>query len=138
MRQRMTRRSASAVVATAAVLVGILLFPDASAAKAGFTFTRLAGTDRYDTAAKVAKSSFGTSKNVVLASGTTYPDALAGGYLAGLVVAPILLTTRDGLPAPTSQALTHLAAETVLIVGGTAAGSAPRRQALQDPRPQNT
>jgi putative cell wall-binding protein len=95
-----------------------------SHADANFGFARLSGTDRYDTAKDVAAKTFGTSDIVVIASGETFPDALAAAYAAGLPSVPILLTAKDKLPAPTSTAITSLKATKALIVGGTSAVSA--------------
>jgi putative cell wall-binding protein len=55
--------------------------------------SRIAGSNRYETAAQIA-TEFGTANAVVLANGTdakSGADALAANYLAGRVGAPILL-----------------------------------------------
>lgn len=60
---------------------------------------------------------------VILASGQSFPDALAGSAL----LAPedrILLTGRDVLPMPTIAALFELKPTRVIILGGTAVVSA--------------
>lgn len=99
-----------------------------------FAFTRLAGNGRYETAARIATSSFSTAPTVILANGQSddprtprnedhFPDALAAAYLAGNRTAPTLLTAETSLPAPTSAALRTLGARTVIIVGGTSAVS---------------
>src|SRR5206468_462556 len=61
---------------------------------------RLAGADRYATAAAVANA-VGRSEIVLVASGETFPDALAAGAL-GL---PVLLTQRTSLPDVTRAAI---------------------------------
>ena len=93
-------------------------------------FERLAGDDRFGTAADIATETFGTSDTVLLANGLEQhlPDSLAGNYLAGFEDAPILLTTNNDTPAVTRAALDELGAERVIILGGTAAVS----QAQQD------
>ena len=99
-----------------------------------FAFTRLAGNGRYETAARIATSSFSTAPTVILANGQSddrrtarnedhFPDALAAAYLAGNRTAPTLLTAETSLPAPTSAALRTLGTKTVIIVGGTSAVS---------------
>jgi putative cell wall-binding protein len=85
-----------------------------------FSFDRLAGADRYGTAASIARDAYTTASDVVIASGSNFPDALSGNYLAGLVDGPILLTRHDELPAATSAVLKDLGARTVHILGGTA------------------
>ena len=115
----------------AGVSAGVLTLTGAAAALAvpasaqsTFSFTRLAGADRYATAAAVATSSFTTSDTVLVASGRDFPDALAGNFLAGFKGAPILLVAPGSVPTATSDALTKLAAKNVIILGGTSAVSA--------------
>jgi putative cell wall-binding protein/exopolysaccharide biosynthesis protein len=84
--------------------------------------TRIAGRDRFATAAEVAKRSHPKgAADVVIATGTAFPDALAGGPLAARLDAPLLLTARDHLPAATIDALRVLRPKTATILGGTAA-----------------
>lgn len=62
--------------------------------------TRLGGQDRYDTNAKVVsfmKASY-DSNDLFLASGQTFPDAVAGTVLASKYKAPLLLTEKDDIP----------------------------------------
>lgn len=57
----------------------------AAGATSSFTVTRLAGTNRFATAAAIAEAAFPAgSSTVVLASGssTNFADSLAAGYLA--------------------------------------------------------
>lgn len=119
--KKQTRTLAAAVAAVAAVSVAA---PGADAA-AGFAFTRVAGDDRYETAAAAAMAQFGpTATDAILARGDDYPDALAGAYLAGAVGdTPILLTERDALPEATAGAIEDLGVERVYILGGTGAVS---------------
>jgi len=96
----------------------------AARANSSFSFTRLAGTDRYDTARLAAETAFPSgSARVLLANGSLahFPDALAGSYLAGFDQAPILLTDATTIPAATTQALKELKANDVVILGGPAA-----------------
>jgi putative cell wall-binding protein len=88
---------------------------------------RLAGADRYETAAQVALRTAAEKKNgsiVVIASGEAFPDALSANYLSQrLGGAPILLTRPTTLPTVTRTALTQLHTTSVWIVGGTDAVS---------------
>lgn len=81
---------------------------------------RVAGPDRYATAAAVAQEVFAAAEYVFLAYGGNFPDALvaaaAGGHLGG----PVLLVTHDAIPAPTAEQLDWLAPGHVYLVGGTA------------------
>ena len=86
-----------------------------------FSFERLAGADRYATAAEIGRAVAGTGTRVLLATGETYPDALAAAHLAGARSAPILLVTRTAVPAATADALRDLGATSVTVLGGTGA-----------------
>lgn len=116
----------------------------ASASPATFSgFTRIAGPDRYGTAAQLAVGSFPSgATNAIVANGESdnpntaaneghFPDALAGAYLAGNKTAPTLLTTRDTLPKATTDALSALNVKNVTILGGTSAVSTAVQQRLQ-------
>ncbi|TXR52429.1 hypothetical protein FMM08_19740 [Quadrisphaera setariae] len=88
---------------------------------------RIAGTDRYDTAAQVAlkMAEAGTDDVAVLASGETEHmiDALAVGGPAGLTARPILLTRAGGTPQVTLDALQRLKPKSLVVVGGSASVS---------------
>lgn len=81
---------------------------------------RLDGANRYDTAAKVARDAFGTSKvnAVFVASGQDFPDALTASAAAGHLGGPVLLTMSGQLPAETSKALADLKPAKSYVVGG--------------------
>lgn len=125
------RRSA-AVAATIAVLSAVALVGAApSHAAASVTTARLAGEDRYGTAAAVAAAAYPSGADTVLvASGRSYPDALAGAALAGRQGAPVLLTEQSTLPKPTSDAINSLKATKAVILGGTTAVSQVVEDAL--------
>ena len=92
----------------------------------GFTVLRHGGDDRYETA--VAANNpliYGDcdcypDDTVFVASGETFPDALAAGSLAFAEGMPIFLTRRDSLPEVTRQALEKYAKK-VYLLGGEAA-----------------
>src|SRR4051812_33295168 len=109
-------RRAAALFAAALLGLGLAAAPGATA-KPTVTMTRLAGTDRFETATEVAKAAFPTgSDTVVVASGRSFPDALAGAAL-GL---PVLLTESTFLPESTAAAIDDLGATHAIILGGTA------------------
>jgi putative cell wall-binding protein len=99
---------------------------------AGYHVQRLGGTDRYATARVIADeierltpTPAGQSQAFVLATGTTFADALSAGPLASLGGLPILLS--DG-PALDPATRAYLSGKEVLPVGGPAyqaAGFAP-------------
>ena len=87
---------------------------------------RLAGTDRFATAAAVAQ--FGVSRGMVwdgvgITTGMNFPDALAAGPVLGSRGAVMLLTDRNSVPTPTSDTLTanKAAIAKVTFFGGDAA-----------------
>lgn len=82
---------------------------------------RIGGLDRYDTARKIAERTYGNARNVVIASGENFPDALAASYLAGSLNAPILLTQKDSIPQSTLNGLRELRTDHVYVVGGPGA-----------------
>ena len=84
---------------------------------------RLAGSNRYDTAAVISKATYDKASNVVLASGKSYADALAGVPLANKLNAPILLTDPTKLSAETLTEIKRLGAKNVTILGGYGAVS---------------
>ena len=71
----------------AAVSPGI----EAELRKAGYRVIRYQGTDRYGTALAIAKT-FGQTSHVIVATGKTFPDALAAGPLGAVENAPIVLS----------------------------------------------
>ncbi|HEY0871684.1 MAG TPA: cell wall-binding repeat-containing protein, partial [Acidothermaceae bacterium] len=84
--------------------------------------TAIVGTDRFATAAAVATKFFPSSAVAGVATGTGFPDALAGGAQLALTGAPLLLSGSSGLPAATSAYLAadHAALTNVYVYGGTA------------------
>lgn len=89
--------------------------------------SRLAGTNRFDTARLVASELGGTEAYLVEGANADaargWPDAVAVSGLAALQQRPILLTTSGSLPKETAAAIDALGTRTVTIVGGTAAVS---------------
>ncbi|MDP9821625.1 cell wall-binding repeat-containing protein [Nocardioides massiliensis] len=87
---------------------------------------RVAGSNRYATAAAVSRETFPTGASVAfIASGTSFPDALGAGPAAGISGAPVLLADARGLPAETSAELARLRPSRVFVLGGTMVLPAP-------------
>lgn len=93
--------------------------------------SRLAGNDRYATAAKVAAPQAPGAPVVFVASGTTFPDALAGGVVAGLDRAPLLLVRPSGIPTATAAELVRLRPGRIVLLGGSAVVSETVRSGLE-------
>ena len=87
------------------------------------TVKRLAGPDRYGTAAAVSSTIFPTANTAYVALGEDFPDALVAAAVAGRLGVPVLLTRRDGAPQATIDEVVRLAPDDIYIVGGTAAVS---------------
>ncbi|WP_084620717.1 cell wall-binding repeat-containing protein [Agromyces italicus] len=81
---------------------------------------RLAGAERYSTAQAIVDASFTSADHAVIATGRTFPDALAATGAAGSRRAPVLLV--DGrsprVGAPTVATLRRLGVRSVTITGG--------------------
>ncbi len=96
----------------------------------GVDVARIAGANRYETAAKIAGQVAETSDvtRVAIALGNradgkdAWPDALSAASLTGDdEVVPTLLTARTKVPDETRDALEDLAPDTALVLGGPAA-----------------
>ena len=83
----------------------------------------IVGANRYDTASKVAATYFPGAKVAGLASGLSFPDALAGGAIMATVPAPVLLTDPAKLPAPLATYLNSVSPTLtgIVVFGGTVA-----------------
>ncbi|MDQ4034659.1 MAG: PQQ-dependent sugar dehydrogenase [Chloroflexota bacterium] len=82
---------------------------------------RLAGADRYNTAAAVSRASYpGGATNVMVATGVNFPDALAGSAAAGHLGMPVLLVHPSFIPAATAAELDRLNPQRIYVVGGAA------------------
>lgn len=84
---------------------------------------RLAGSDRYATAAAISGAQFDSADTVFIATGMAFPDALAASPAAAKVNGPILLTGRDHLPASTANELRSLDPSTIVVLGSPGAVS---------------
>ncbi|HEX7196399.1 MAG TPA: cell wall-binding repeat-containing protein, partial [Candidatus Limnocylindria bacterium] len=87
--------------------------------------TRLSGSDRFATSVQISRSAFGTagSNAAFIATGTSFPDGLAGGPVAALVPGPLLLVTPTELPSVTKTELQRLGPDKVFVLGGSGAVS---------------
>lgn len=87
--------------------------------------TRIAGGDRYATAALISRQGYPNgAREVYVASGQLFPDALSAGAAAAHVRAPLLLTADRVLPTSTEQELRRLAPTSIVLVGGEPSVSA--------------
>jgi Tol biopolymer transport system component/putative cell wall-binding protein len=81
----------------------------------------LKGVDRYDTAIKISKAMFPgplpADSGVVLAPGTTFPEALCGAPLAHVYGGPVLLNSTTILYSTVKAELQRLAPDHVFCIG---------------------
>ena len=94
---------------------------------------RIAGRDRYDTAARLARAGWGDTAvdAALVANGEGFPDALGASARAAHEDVPVLLTRRDGVPDTTGTTLDVLGVETVTVAGGTGVVSESTLAALR-------
>lgn len=85
------------------VIGGEGVIPSSGLTDNGFTITtRLGGQNRYETNASVVSyvNDAYETDDLFLASGITFPDAVAGTVLAAKAKAPLLLTEKQDVPSP--------------------------------------
>ncbi|HET6793605.1 MAG TPA: cell wall-binding repeat-containing protein, partial [Acidimicrobiales bacterium] len=84
--------------------------------------SRVAGADRYATAAAVSAATFAPGAPVAyVATGASYADALAGSAAAGAQHGPVLLVSSSDVPQTTSTELQRLKPGRIVVLGGTSA-----------------
>lgn len=103
-----------------------------------YVFTTVGGNTRYETSSKQALSAFSSSNTVIVAGGETFADSIAGSGLAGALNAPVLLVGASSLENSTKDALSKLAPNHIIILGGTDVVSASVEQQLKGYAPQVT
>jgi cell wall-associated NlpC family hydrolase len=79
--------------------------------------TRLAGADRFATAAAVSAATFAPGGPVFVATGENYPDALAAAAASG-GRGPVLLVDQQALPNSTAAELRRLNGQRTFVLGG--------------------
>ncbi len=107
-----------------------------AATASGGSVIRRAGSDRYGTAADLARyaqqSESFVATDVLIASGEAYADALVGGVLGGLRANPLILSRKDSCPSATASYLRDnlLAIGHLWLLGGTGAISQKGQEAI--------
>lgn len=85
----------------------------------GAAVERIAGANRYETAAKLAKGVDRSVERIYVVSGETFADALSAAPAAGRDLSALVLVQKDGLPAESREVLRSLASPHVVVVGGS-------------------
>ena len=97
---------------------------------------RLAGANRYATAAAISQFGFPDGADtVVVATGLGFADALAGGAAAATLDGVVLLTNPAGLSPETRDEIVRLAPQDIIVIGGPAAISTEVEAALAELAP---
>ncbi|WP_432524464.1 cell wall-binding repeat-containing protein [Kineococcus sp. SYSU DK006] len=87
-------------------------------AATGSASGQIGGSDRYETAALIARTYWSAPSTVIVANGESGVDALTASYLAGVEDAPVLLTPAKQSSAHTVEALKALNPKKVVVIGG--------------------
>ena len=113
-------------VSSVTVLGGSSVVPDSvvTSLNARVPTARVAGSDRYATAVAIVQAGFASADTVYVATGSNFPDALAGVPAAAGDAAPILLVQQNSIPAATATQLARLRPKTIKILGGEVVVSA--------------
>jgi putative cell wall-binding protein len=82
---------------------------------------RVSGSDRFQTSISLNRSAFSSATNVYLATGLNFPDALAGGVLAGTTDGPLYVVPSDCVPRGVLTDIATLGATDVTLLGGQSA-----------------
>lgn len=85
---------------------------------ANMSTERISGNNRYETAVEISKRAYEKAETVILASGESFADALAGAPLAKLKDAPVLLTKNNEIPKVILDEIKRLEAKEIIILGG--------------------
>jgi glucose/arabinose dehydrogenase len=83
--------------------------------------TRLAGANRFATAAAITRAFWSKVPSAYVASGVNFPDALAGGAVAGKQNLPLLLSGVSDVTLFTGQEALRLSPRRLTMLGGTVA-----------------
>lgn len=75
------------------------------------TVERISGENRYETAIAVNHYLDHEGKNVVLASGENFPDALSAGVYANHINASLLWTRKESIPKKVQEELSRIQPE---------------------------
>ena len=80
---------------------------------------RVAGADRFATAANVSAANYSPGVSVsYVATGASFPDALSAGPAAAHRGGPVLLVKQNEIPAATAAELTRLRPGSIIVIGG--------------------
>jgi putative cell wall-binding protein len=89
---------------------------------AGYSVTRIAGTNRYETSVLTSQLAFQTADTVFIVAGENFPDALAGSAAANTFMAPLLLLPgkSTAVNPVVASYLSDLQPSKIFVLGGPA------------------
>ncbi|KXZ20548.1 N-acetylmuramoyl-L-alanine amidase [Bacillus nakamurai] len=99
----------------------------------GISIKRISGSNRYDTAAKVAKEMPAASKAVIV-NGFLYADAIAVIPYAAMNGYPILFTNQTDINSATTGAIKNKGIKSSIVAGGTGSINASVYNKLPSPK----
>ena len=99
----------------------------------GITVTRIAGANRFETSAQVAKY-LPTSNTAFIVTAYNYPDALSIASYAAYSKAPILLTATNKLDPAVSKVVFNGVIKNTYVIGGSAIISDSLMKTLPTPK----
>lgn len=114
-------------VSSAKTATRLRVYKDQAAVADPFTLTvvdgrasRIFGMSNTDAAIAVSRDAFGAGETTcaVLASESSFADALSGTNIAGAVQGPVLLTQRDAIPRGLIEEIERLGVKKVYLMGG--------------------
>jgi beta propeller repeat protein len=105
--------------------------------KKTYTTERIAGADRYETSAKIARRlqeimGYDLVFRGVFTRGDNFPDALSVGPVAAGALAPIFLVRTDSVPASVASAVNDLDIRRGYVIGDTKSVNAATYDKLKD------
>ncbi|MDO9574467.1 MAG: cell wall-binding repeat-containing protein [Candidatus Contubernalis sp.] len=118
----MEKRVSVKILFTLVIMFMVMsLFIGTVSAESQHEISRIYGTDRYETSARVSSGIYESSDTVIIARGDAegnYADAVAASLLAGVLDCPILLTRPTSLPASIADEIVRLGATETYVLGG--------------------
>lgn len=91
---------------------------ESSLRSSGLRVSRLAGEDRYSASIAINSEVFSSNRTAYLATGSNFPDALAGSVLAGTKDAPLFVVPGTCVPRGVLAQFARLGVSNVVLIGG--------------------
>jgi lactocepin len=111
-------RTTLGILTTIGLTVAYVFTPSAGAADGESDAQRIAGANRFETAAALARDRYPSASDGVLARADDPADALGGSYLGGTHIGPVLLSEQHAVPKITIDTYHALSVHKVRVLGG--------------------